>query len=524
VPHFPDLESETSPMLEFLFFAAAPWQVFGGSSPVLKGIFAGAALLFLILLAIGKVPLSYNVMNLATRWLTTLFMVGSFTLVIGIQIMLLAFVNGMYSMTESSGQPGNVMIMSEGSTDEAFSNLGFADATEIETQEGVAHDESGQAMVSRETFLGISQQINDPKSGKAKRRFLQVRGVDDPAMSAMVHGLKLVAGGQVFSESGVREINTAGDTAIEAMLGSAIARELGSDRSEEALAASKHKDRLDVGDTFRIGERTWYVCGIFASSGTVYDSEVWTRQSQVGPLFGKSNYTTFCVRAKPDFRKDQRAALITQRKKAAEDSYQEAVKLKQEDKSAPPPVRATVREKFTEDEWGAELLKDYFANEYKKSAVSPQVEQTYFANLSATNVQFLGMALIVALIMSLGGLFGVMNTMFAAISQRTKDIGVLRLLGFKRWQILVSFLLESMVLALVGGTIGCLLGSLSDGFTANSIVTGGPGGGGKFVVLRLTVDASTIAVGMMLALAMGFFGGLIPSIGAMRLSALKALR
>ena len=134
------------------------------------------------------------------------------------------------------------------------------------------------------------------------------------------------------------------------------------------------------------------------------------------------------------------------------------------------------------------------------------------------------MAIIVALIMSLGGLFGVMNTMFAAISQRTKDIGVLRLLGFKRWQILVSFLLESMILALVGGAVGCLLGSLCDGFTANSIVTGGPGGGGKFVVLRLTVDASTIAMGMLLALAMGFFGGLIPSLGAMRLSALKALR
>jgi putative ABC transport system permease protein len=126
------------------------------------------------------------------------------------------------------------------------------------------------------------------------------------------------------------------------------------------------------------------------------------------------------------------------------------------------------------------------------------------------------------LIMSLGGLFGVMNTMFAAISQRTKDIGVLRLLGFARWQILVSFLLESIVLALVGGAVGCALGALCDGFTANSVIAGQ--GGGKFVVLRLTVDASTIAVGMALALAMGFFGGLIPSLGAMRLSALKALR
>ena len=62
--------------------------------------------------------------------------------------------------------------------------------------------------------------------------------------------------------------------------------------------------------------------------------------------------------------------------------------------------------------------------------------------------------------MAIGGVFGVMNTMFAAISQRTKDIGVLRILGFARWQILVSFFLESLLLALIGGLLGCALGSL----------------------------------------------------------------
>jgi ABC-type antimicrobial peptide transport system permease subunit len=198
--------------------------------------------------------------------------------------------------------------------------------------------------------------------------------------------------------------------------------------------------------------------------------------------------------------------------------------LKNTDTTAPSPVLRTVRKDYTEPQWGAELLKEYFATEYKAAAVSPQVEETYFANLSATNVQFLVMSLVVAFIMSLGGLFGVMNTMFAAISQRTKDIGVLRLLGFQRWQILVSFLLESLVLGLVGGAIGCAVGWLCDGFTANSLVTSGPGGGGKFVVLRLTVDASTLAVGMMMSLAIGLFGGLIPALSAMRLSALEALR
>ena len=125
--------------------------------------------------------------------------------------------------------------------------------------------------------------------------------------------------------------------------------------------------------------------------------------------------------------------------------------------------------------------------------------------------------------MSVGGIFGVMNTMFAAISQRTKDIGVLRLLGYARWQILVSFLLESLVIALVGGLLGCALGSLADGWTATSMMMG-QGGGGKSVVLQLAVSADIIATGILLTLLMGLLGGLLPALSAMRLKPLEALR
>jgi ABC-type antimicrobial peptide transport system permease subunit len=104
-----------------------------------------------------------------------------------------------------------------------------------------------------------------------------------------------------------------------------------------------------------------------------------------------------------------------------------------------------------------------------------------------------------------------------------KDLGVLRLLGYARWQILASLLIECLVIALVGGALGCGLGWLADGTTATSIVSGGQGGG-KSVVLRLIVDADTIAVGMMATLAMGFFGGLVPALSAMRLRPLDALR
>src|SRR5262249_49515143 len=125
--------------------------------------------------------------------------------------------------------------------------------------------------------------------------------------------------------------------------------------------------------------------------------------------------------------------------------------------------------------------------------------------------------------MAVGGIFGVMNTMFAAISQRVKDIGVLRILGYARWQILTSFLLESLVIALVGGLLGCALGSLCHGISATSIVGSGQGFG-KTVIFRLTVDAGTISTGVLLTLFMGLLGGLLPSLSAIRLRPLESMR
>lgn len=501
--------------------AAAPWHL-SMDSPVLPGVFGGAGLILLLLVVIGKVPLVYNLMNLRVRWVTTLMTAGAFTLVIGLQTVMLAFVNGMYAMTDSTGHPGNVLILSEGATDETFSNLGFADGTDLETQEGVAK-ENGRALVSRETYLIVVQPIVDAKPGRPKRRFLQVRGVDDAAMSATVHKMKLDEGSTWFSDAGVREIAKGGETAIEVVLGDGIARDLGADRKSDALATARNKSRLDVGDTFDVGGRLWVVAGVMASTGSLYDSEVWAKQSQIGPLFGKPNYTTFALRADPNFRRDQREDFLANRKMKANEAYRTAMEEHLADSTLPKPKLEVINRPSSEDAWGAELLKDYFSNEYTKARISPQVETTFFSAMTATNQQFLAAILVLCCIMSLGGVFGVMNTMFAAISQRTRDIGMLRLMGYKRWQILVSFLFESVTLAILGGLIGCAFGSLVDGMTASSVVSGSQGGG-KFIVLRMTVDFSTLALGMLLSVVMGFLGGLVPSLSAMRLTALEALR
>ncbi len=521
----------------------------------LLGLISGCAVCLALLFLINRVPVSYNVLNLMVRWKNTAMTALAFMMVIGLLTVMLGFVNGMYALTQNSGQPGNLLILAEGATDESFSNLGFADLSDLESQRGIKKDVDGQPLTSRETYLVASQPLKDPPPGRPKRRFLQVRGVDDPERSARVHAMSLHDGSHWFSDAGVREIEgRSGMSLVEVVLGNGIAGELGADRSPEEMARTKNPERLDTGDIFHVGDREWIVAGVMKPSGSTYDSEVWAKQSLIGPMFGKSGCTTLVARTFVDksLVEEALAGKLVKVVKAptkevdgktvtvGNDTEVPLVWLTEEHKK----LLADRVKELPADNPEAEVslaglprgtakalhdaaatrLKTFFTTEYEKSAVAPQVESEYFANLSSTNIQFLVAIAVVTCIMSLGGIFGVMNTMFAAISQRTKDIGVLRLLGYKRWQILVSFLLESLVLAVFGGIIGCLLGSLADGFTANSIVTGGPGGGGKFVVLRITVDSVILGSGLLLSIGMGFLGGLIPAFTAMRLTALEALR
>src|SRR5262245_5512311 len=215
----------------------------------------------IILIFIGRVPLAYNLRNLRVRWPITLLTAIVFTAVVGILTVLLAFVNGMYQLTSDSGQPGNVLILADGSTDEVFSNLGYNDVTLIE-REIATLDEDGRPLsrpvrakrvtrggqevplASREVYCIINRPIeNDP----TRRQFVQVRGIVDPKMAGDVHGLPLLAG-EWFSDAGARpppgmEAGTDKDR-IEAVLGAGVARELGSKRGVPTL---------NVGDTFELG-------------------------------------------------------------------------------------------------------------------------------------------------------------------------------------------------------------------------------------------------------------------------------
>ncbi|HKB41359.1 MAG TPA: hypothetical protein VKD72_33345 [Gemmataceae bacterium] len=155
------------------------------------------AVLLTVLALFGKVPIKYNLRNLVVRWRITLLTALAFTLVVALMTIMLAFVNGMYKLTQGSGVPGNVMVLSDGSTDEAFSNLGYRDVSEVEWHPSVLRGDDGRPLASWEVYLVVNQPIPGARGGR-QRRFLQVRGLDDPARAGAVHGLPLHEGGSWF--------------------------------------------------------------------------------------------------------------------------------------------------------------------------------------------------------------------------------------------------------------------------------------------------------------------------------------
>jgi ABC-type antimicrobial peptide transport system permease subunit len=308
-------------------------------------------------------------------------------------------------------------------------------------------------------------------------------------MAGKVHGLTLTSGSRWISQAGVQPLAGGEGTAIEAIIGEGVARELGRDRPQspqpenwvvQRLRAARllpakgasHRP-LGVGDSFSVGGRQWIVMGVVKSSGSTFDSEIWAKRDIVGPMFGKNSYTSVVVRAAGT-------------KEAAE-------------------------------------LADFFKNRYTKAAVQAYVETEYFSNLAETSKQFLVSIVFVTVVMAFGGVFGDMNTMYAAVAQRTKDVGVLRIIGYTKFDVQASFLRESLLLAMLGGIAGCAVGSLAHGWKAASIIGSGQGGG-KFVVLEMLVSGDILAAGLTLSLLMGLIGGLFPSLTAMFLKPLESLR
>jgi putative ABC transport system permease protein len=124
----------------------------------------------------------------------------------------------------------------------------------------------------------------------------------------------------------------------------------------------------------------------------------------------------------------------------------------------------------------------------------------------------------IAVLLTIGAMFAAANTMFAAVSSRTREIGTMRALGFSRFSILLSFLGESVLLCALGGIVGLLatipLNALSFS-TINNFTES---------TFAIRFDRLVMGIAFAMTVAMGLFGGMFPALRAVRLDVIKALR
>jgi putative ABC transport system permease protein len=158
-------------------------------------------------------------------------------------------------------------------------------------------------------------------------------------------------------------------------------------------------------------------------------------------------------------------------------------------------------------------------NDDRQLNVSAVAERQYYERQTAAGAPLRFFGILVAMIMAIGSSFAAMNTMYAAIARRAKEIGTLRVVGYSRGSILLSFVIESLMLALIGGILGCVIALPLNGVTT---------GIGSFVTFseiafNFRVGPKAVLAGIVFALVVGAIGGFFPARNAARKEILAAL-
>jgi putative ABC transport system permease protein len=235
-------------------------------------------------------------------------------------------------------------------------------------------------------------------------------------------------------------------------------------------ATAKRYPNAQLGKQLRFGKGLWTVVGIMDSGGGAVDSEIFGDGAQVASDFNRP------------------------------DTYSSAL------------LQAT-------DEVTAAALKKSLEDDRRLNVTVMSEKEYYEAQtISARPVKFLG--IFVCIIMAIGSCFAAMNTMYAAVARRAKEVGTLRILGFTRGSITLSFLIESLLLSLLGGLLACVITLPLNGVTT---------GMGNFVTFSETsfnfrVGPEVMAIGIVFSLILGALGGFLPARHAAKKEILAALR
>lgn len=226
---------------------------------------------------------------------------------------------------------------------------------------------------------------------------------------------------------------------------------------------------LQIGDSIDLNNQDWQIVGVF-ESGDTHESEVWGDTESIAAAYRSNGFQSVAVRlTEPAALEDLRASL-----------------------SADPRLRVEVQ-----------TTKEYYG---KQSERLTRV------------IRAVGIG--VAVLMALGAVFGALNTMYAAIASRAREIATLRALGFTGLPVVVAVMLETMALALAGGLLGGgIAWGLFHGFTVSTL-----GSNFSQVVFQFQVTPELLGRGLQWALGIGFVGGIFPALRAAHLPVTTALR
>ena len=242
--------------------------------------------------------------------------------------------------------------------------------------------------------------------------------------------------------------------------------------SDEVIVARRIRDRFEntnLGDTFKFGPQYWHVVGIFDAPNSAFASEMWADVEFLGQARKRTAYSSLLVR----------------------------------------PV----------DRAAFESIKAAIANDNR---VKRQVksESQYYNEQTNGLLGIVILVFIVALFMVAAAVLATMNTMFAAVSSRKKELATLRAIGYKRRQILLAIVIESAFVAFLGGVAGILLA-----LPVNLISTGTINWQTfSEVAFNFDVDRGVALLGLILAVVSGVIGGFIPAASAARMPITQALR
>jgi ABC-type lipoprotein release transport system permease subunit len=386
---------------------------------------------------VARIPLIYNVRNLAVRRVSTILTALGIGLVAWVFIFTLALAGGFQSALTTTGSSQNVMVIRKGSTSELMSIVSREAAGAVLSQEEVARAADGTPLAAAELMVVW----NLPRKSGTWTNVV-VRGVS-PKSLALRPKMRLVQGRMY--RPGLDEV----------VVGSMVAHRF---------------QNCSVGDRLKLAGREWTVVGVLDAGGAAYDSEIWGDVELFMPVFDRPVFQSMTLRLRDP---SQFPAL----KKRLEADPRLSVEVEREDRF-------------------------------------------YAAQSGMLAALLRGLGFFVTSIMSLGAVFGALNTMYAAVASRTKEIGALRAIGFSRGAVLTSVLVESVLLALLGGAIGCLLAIPVRTFTTGtmSFATFSE------LAFRFQVTPGMMLAGLVFSAAMGLVGGFFPARRAATMPIVEALR